>query len=246
MGIIEKRQEMIDVCEEYVKVIEGLKNQVYGYNVYLTHVAPFEKQEIVFEEDSDSLKSIDAFAGKICEYFKEFNNKVSNVSLSEFTKKDEECITSLIYLIIGFLVKNCKKNDYTFLGMIKILKTFLVRRSEEESKDKTLSTFYRMHGYKDFEQVESFPPILKTAFENVFDDYDGNYMYKIADGMWSCIRFYLYDNVLDYTSDKLMMMATSDMLLEISERLNNIQDNRKPRKHRLEGNSWWPKMNWLF
>jgi hypothetical protein len=31
-----------------------------------------------------------------------------------------------------------------------------------------------------------------------------------------------------------MMMATNDLILEISERLSNIKENKKPHKSRLE------------
>ena len=49
-----------------------------------------------------------------------------------------------------------------------------------------------------------------------------------------CIRFYLYDNNLEYTGDPFMMMATNDLILEISERLSNIKENKKSHKSRLE------------
>ena len=68
---------------------------------------------------------------------------------------------------------------------------------------------------------------LIDAFNELYEDFDYNYLKRIADGLWNCIRFYLYDNNLEYTGDPFMMMATNDLILEISERLSNIKENKK-------------------
>lgn len=234
MTNIEKYKALKDESKKYQDLIENLKNQVYGYNVYLTHIAVRGFPEYSFKEDSKEFKVINKFVDKIIGYYKSFDESVSPVFSREFTEKDSVTIKNILYVIIGFLMSECRKEDYTFLGVIKLLKTFMGSTSKENVHDKTKSVFYRIWKGMSDKSKKAMPDILNNAFNDLYENFDYNYLSEIADGLWYCIRFYLYDNNLEYTGDPFMMMATNDLILEISERLSNIQQNKKSHKSRLE------------
>ncbi len=234
MTNVEKYRVLKDESKKYQDLIENLKNQVYGYNVYLTHLAVRGFPEFSFKEDSKELKVINEFVDKIISYYKSFDETVYYVFGREFTEKDALTIKSMLYVIIGFLMSECRKEDYTFLGVVKLLKTFIKSVPEEDMHDKTKSVFYRIWESMSELSKNKLPETLKNAFNDLYEDFDYNYLSEIADGLWYCIRFYLYDNNLEYTGDPFMMMATNDLILEISERLSNIKENKKVHKSRLE------------
>ena len=234
MTNIEKYKALKDESKKYQDLIENLKNQVYGYNVYLTHLAVRGFPEFSFKEDSKELKVINEFVDKIISYYKSFDETVYYVFGREFTEKDALTIKNMLYVIIGFLMSECRKEDYTFLGVVKLLKTFIKTVPEEDVHDKTQSVFYRIWEGMSESSKNKLPETLTNAFNDLYEDFDYNYLSEIADGLWYCIRFYLYDNNLEYTGDPFMMMATNDLILEISERLSNIQQNKKSHKSRLE------------
>lgn len=233
MTNVEKYRVLKDESKKYQDLIENLKNQVYGYNVYLTHLAVRGFPEFSFKEDSKELKVINEFVDKIISYYKSFDETVYYVFGREFTEKDALTIKNMLYVIIGFLMSECRKEDYTFLGVIKLLKTF-IKSVPEDMHDKTKSVFYRIWEGMSESSKNKLPETLTNAFNDLYEDFDYNYLSEIADGLWYCIRFYLYDNNLEYTGDQFMMMATNDLILEISERLSNIKENKKVHKSRLE------------
>ena len=51
MTNIDKYKNLIDESKKYQDLIENLKNQVYGYNVYLTHIAVRGFPAFSFKED---------------------------------------------------------------------------------------------------------------------------------------------------------------------------------------------------
>lgn len=234
MTNVEKYKNLVDESKKYQTLIENLKNQVFGYNVYLTHIAVQGFVEFSFNEEYKEYKKINDFVDKIIGYYKSFDEGVSYVFEGEFTDKDEKTIRNMLYLIIGFLMCECRKEDYTFLGVVKLLKTFMGNISRDENNDKTKSVFYRIWQGMSEGSKKKLPEILTRAFEELYEDFDYSYLSKVADGVWHCIRFYLYDNNLEYTGDPFMMMATNDLILEISDRLSNIKENKKSHKSRLE------------
>ena len=234
MTNVEKYGLLVDESKKYQDLIENLKNQVFGYNVYLTHLAVRGFPAFSFKEDSKEFKVINKFVDDIITYYKSFDESVSDLFSYEFTEKDAKTIKNMLYVIIGFLMSECRKEDYTFLGMVKLLKTFMGNISEEYNNDKTKSVFYRIWEGMSEQSKKDMPEILNNAFNELYEDFDYNYLKRIADGLWNCIRFYLFDNNLEYTGDPFMMMATNDLILEISERLSNIKENKKTHKSRLE------------
>ena len=234
MTNVEKYRSLVDESKKYQDLIENLKNQVFGYNVYLTHLAVRGFPAFSFKEDSKEFKVINKFVDDIISYYKSFDESVSYIFSFEFTENDAKTIKNMLYVILGFLMSECRKEDYTFLGMVKLLKTFMGNISEEYNNDKTKSVFYRIWEGMSEQSKKDMPEILNNAFSELYEDFDYNYLKRIADGLWNCIRFYLYDNNLEYTGDPFMMMATNDLILEISERLSNIKENKKPHKSRME------------
>lgn len=234
MTNIEKYRNLVDESKKYQDLIENLKNQVFGYNVYLTHIAVRGFPAFSFKEDSKEFKVINKFVDDITEYYKSFDESVSYIFSYEFTENDSATIKNMLYVIIGFLMSECRKEDYTFLGVVKLLKTFMGNVSEKYNNDKTCSVFYRIWEGMSEQSKNDMPDILNNAFNELYEDFDYDYLKRIADGLWHCIRFYLYDNNLEYTGDPFMMMATNDLILEISERLSNIKENKKTHKSRLE------------
>jgi hypothetical protein len=234
MTNVEKYNILKDESKKYQDLIENLKNQVYGYNVYLTHIAVRGFPEFSFKEDSKEFKVINEFVDKIIGYYKSFDESISPVFSREFTEKDSITIKNMLYVIIGFLMSECRKEDYTFLGVIKLLKTFMGSVAQADIHDKNKSVFYRIWEGMSEKSKNNLPDKLTEAFNELYEAFDYNYLSEIADGLWYCIRFYLYDNNLEYTGDPFMMMATNDLILEISERLSNIKENKKSHKSRLE------------
>lgn len=234
MTNVEKYKALKDESKKYQDLIENLKNQVYGYNVYLTHIAVRGFPEYSFKEDSKEFKVINAFVNKIIDYYKSFDESVSPVFSEKLTEKDAVTVKNMLYVIIGFLMSECRKEDYTFLGVIKLLKTFMGSSSKEYEHDKVKSVFYRIWQGMSEESKNKLPQALTDAFNGLYENFEYSYLSRIADGLWYCIRFYLYDNNLEYTGDPFMMMATNDLILEISERLSNIKENKKTHKSRLE------------
>ncbi|MBO7178856.1 MAG: hypothetical protein J6V78_00815 [Clostridia bacterium] len=234
MTNVEKYRAMVDESKKYSTLIENLKNQVYGYNVYLTHIAVQGFPEFSFKETSKEYKVINDFVDKIINYYKTFDENISDIFSYPFEEKDAKTIKNMLYVILGFLMSECRKEDYTFLGVVKLLKTFMGNVPKEYNNDKAKSVFYRIWTGMSERSKNNMPPVLTEAFDNLYEDFDYNYLKRIADGIWNCIRFYLYDNNLEYTGDSFMMTATNDLILEISERLFNIQQNKRPHKSRLE------------
>jgi hypothetical protein len=193
--------------------------------------------EFSFKETSKEYKVINEFTDKIIDYYKSFDESVSYVFSYSFEEKDAKTIKNMLYVIIGFLMSECRKEDYTFLGIIKLLKTFMDNVPEKYNNDELKSVFYRIWTGMSERSKNNMPEILNNSFNELYEDYDHDYLKRMADGIWYSIRFYLYDNNLEYTGDPLMMMATSDLIQEISERLSDIQQNRKPHKSRWEGGS---------
>ena len=234
MTNVEKYKSLVDESKKYQDLIENLKNQVFGYNVYLTHIAVRGFPAFSFKEDSKEFKVINKFVDDITEYYKSFDESVSYIFSQEFTEKDAITIKNMLYVIIGFLMSECRKEDYTFLGVIKLLKTFMGSVAQADIHDKSKSVFYRIWEGMSEKSKNNLPDKLTEAFNELYEAFDYNYLSEIADGLWHCIRFYLYDNNLEYTGDPFMMMATNDLILEMSERLSNIKENKKSHKSRLE------------
>ncbi|MBR2876632.1 MAG: hypothetical protein IKC01_05805, partial [Clostridia bacterium] len=187
MTNIEKYNIMVDESKKYTTLIENLKNQVYGYNVYLTHIAVQGFPEFSFKESSKEYKVINNFVDKIIGYYKSFDESVSYVFSYTFEERDAETIKNLLYVIIGFLMSECRKEDYTFLGIVKLLKTFMNNVPEKYNNDKSNSVFYKIWTGMSEKSKKRMPDILNRAFEELYEEYDHNYLKRIADGLWYSI-----------------------------------------------------------
>ena len=206
MTNVEKYRCLVDESKKYQDLIENLKNQVFGYNVYLTHIAVRGFPAFSFKEDSKEFKVINKFVDDITGYYKSFDESVAYIFSYEFTEKDAKTIKNMLYVILGFLMSECRKEDYTFLGMVKLLKTFMGNVSEEYNNDKTKSVFYRIWEGMSEQSKKDMPEILHNAFNELYEDFDYNYLKRIADGLWNCIRFYL----LYYQEDYLFVFLCSN------------------------------------
>ena len=230
MAIIDEKYRMMsNMCRKYQENIELLKNQVYGYNIYLDYIIPYKKT-LMDESNDGECFGFDEFSEKIIEYYSEFSKDTSDCFNNPLTSQDKTYIRNLLTCIFTFLKYECEHYDYTFLGLTKILKTFIGETSENEAYDLKKSTFWIM--YQDSSEKDRYPETSKQAFLELFKNFDYNYASRIADGTFYCVRFFLYDQGLDYISDRLMRMATIDMLEETKNRLDGIYVNRKPRDFR--------------
>jgi hypothetical protein len=117
-----------------------------------------------FKEDSKEFKVINKFVDDITGYYKSFDESVSYIFSYEFSEKDVVTIKNMLYVIIGFLMSECRKEDYTFLGVVKLLKTFMGNISSEYNNDKTKSVFYRIWEGMSEESKKDMPDILNNSF----------------------------------------------------------------------------------
>ena len=62
MTNVEKYRCLVDESKKYQDLIENLKNQVFGYNVYLTHIAVRGFPAFSFKEDSKEFKVINTLS----------------------------------------------------------------------------------------------------------------------------------------------------------------------------------------
>lgn len=224
-----KYNQMREECRTYKKQEERLRNYAYGYTISLDCVVPFRTDFFSTPEKNEFL-GIKSFAKQIMQYFKGFTGEVSDCFSVDYTDEDIKKAEELILLIVYFLQSECPQNDYTFLGIKKILETFLESANDSQNNNIENITFWKMLNKISPERIDAQPDEIKTAIKHFFENYNHNHISKIADGIFYSVRFFLYDMKMDYMNDPLMRMATLDMMREIEERLSNIYENRRQRK----------------
>ena len=223
----ERYKQMSATCKNYQEEITNLKNQVYGYNNYLDIVLPF-RMPFPFCEDSKEQQTWNAFLDTIYGYYINFTDELD--PCFGFTKEhmDKQYIFDMLTCIFYYLKNFCEKEDYTFLGLTKLLRTFIDNKTDVREK----SILWILYSDAREESKSSLPIDIEKAFDRIYFEFDGSYASRIADCIWSCVRFFLYDKKLDYISDPIMYAITNELIDEIQNRLFIIAKNRKPRKGR--------------
>lgn len=226
-SINERYKQMSTTCRNYQEEITNLKNQVYGYNNYLDIVLPL-RIPFPFCEDSKEQQTWNTFLDTIYEYYISFTDE--HDSCFSFTKehKDKQYIFDMLTCIFYYLKNYCDKEDYTFLGLTKLLKTFIDIKSDVREN----SILWILYSDTQEERESSLPLDIGEALERIYENFNCSYASRIADCIWSCVRFFLYDKKLDYISDPIMYAITNELIDEIQNRLFIIAKNRKPRKGR--------------
>lgn len=227
-----KYKKMNDGCERYQKEIERLKNLVYGYNTYLDYIVPYSSENF-FEKASDCW-GIKEFCNKMIEYFSSLTEETSAYFAGEKTEKDKNTLVNLTKCIIYILKTECEHEDYTFLGMITLLKTFIEEYPDDYAPTKDDSTFWHLvNNVIEKGGSTAFPEEIMNAFSDIYTDFDFYYTKRIAAALLRCVRFFLYDQRIDFISDRIMNLATMELVREIEDRLSAIYENRYPRKEDL-------------
>lgn len=223
-----KYSKMSQGCKRYQDSIERLKNLVYGYNISLDYVIPYVAPFNLSFSSQESI-GVPAFIDSIIDIRK--NLTVETADCFDAPPSDEEIqhIYDMLICTLFFLQSECNEDDYTFLGLIKIMKTFLGEISTQEVSNKRHSTFWIMYDDISSDKKKCHPEIVQAAFERLYYNFNYNELSRIADKIWYCIRFFLYDDRIDFISDHLMLLMTLDMISETEKRLLNIYENRKPR-----------------
>lgn len=221
--------QMRDACKAYKEQEEQLKNYAYGYTVSLDCVVPYRSDFFAMPLDSKFI-GVKIFAKQITRYFQGFTKEVAECFDVAYTAEDIKKAEELITLIVFYLKTECRKSDYTFLGIKKILESFLGTLLNKEENIKEKSTFWIMMNDIPSHTKENHPQEIKDAFLHLYSDYDHDHLGKIADCVFYSVRFFLFDAKLDYMNDPLMHMATLDMMREIEQRLSTIYENRRPRR----------------
>ena len=231
----EKYKKMADACEEYHEKLDALRDQVYGYTNSLDMVVPYYSD--LFNSHTNRRRyreaiGVDAFCDEIVQYCKEFSGDTSVHFSDGINDDDEQYIRGLILCVIYYLQTQCNKEDYTFLGFNKIVKTFLGSVDDEKRYSKESSTFWHMYDMMDEAEKQKIPEQINDALSRVYEHFDYQYAYRMAYCIRYAARYFLYKYNYDYISDSLMYMATIDMIQEVQERLDAIYKNRRPRVDR--------------
>lgn len=225
----EKYKEMFRLCSNYHELIDKLRDQAYGYETSLDIILPFEAKFTLNPVTKKHI-GINEFCNKMVFYCSNFTSEAQAAFKNPLDEEGYECLTNMLKAIIFYLHSSCNKDDYTFNGFKKILKSFLGEISDEDkAKDLQTCVFWIMYGDISDEIKKTHPEEIQEAFKRLFDNYNYNHLSDIADKAFCCIRFFLYENNYDYMNNKIMNIALSDLIKEITDRLRTINDNCKPR-----------------
>ena len=116
--------EMHRLCSHYHDMANKLRDQAYGYETSLDIVLPYNAK-FTLEPVGKHLWGIQGFADKLCEYDTSLPSEANPTYPQALTAEDYTFMQSMTICIVYYLHSECKKTDYTFLGCIKLLKTFL-------------------------------------------------------------------------------------------------------------------------
>ena len=224
-----KYQEMCQRCEVYHSLLDRLRNHAYGYETSLDRILPYRAM-FSMEPVGRNYMGVDLFLGKLDFYGSQLSSEANACFSENFSEKDANYMKAMATCILYYLHSECRSADYTFLSFLKITKTFLGEVHDPiQAKNRRTSPFWIMYTDLPEGKRHSHPECIQNAFSILFDDFDYNYASKIANRLQHTVRFFLYDNKLDYMSDRVMNMALKDMILEIVDRLKGIHVNRLPR-----------------
>lgn len=222
-------KEMNRRCESYHSLIDRLRDHAYGYETRLDRILPY-RAVFSMEPVGKKYMGVEPFLNKLVFYNKHLSSDANEAFSENASEKDLSYMTAMSICILFYLHSECRSADYTFLSFLKITKTFLgTCEDPTQNKNRKTSPFWIMYTDLSEEKRQAHPVYVQNAFSILFDDFDYNYASKIADRLQHTIRFFLYDQKLDYINDRLMNMALSDLVNEIIERLKAIHENRLPR-----------------
>lgn len=224
-----KYNRMRQSCKKYHELIDELRDLVYGYNISLDCIVPFE-EDFLFESFNHKTLGVNTFLERIGYYCQNLSSETADCFSPMLTPKDIRLVMDLICVILFYLKNECNQNEYTFLSVTKILKSFLGTVTDDENKkNPRASTFWIMWTDLPIEERERHPQKIKDAIRNIYDDFDYNYTSRLADCAFHAVRFFLYDSRMDFMGDQIMQRITFDMIREIERRLYVIHQNRQPR-----------------
>ncbi len=224
-----KYSRMRQSCKRYHEHIDELRNLVYGYNISLDCIVPFE-EDFLFESTNQKICGVNSFLERIGYYCQNLSSETAECFSPELTEQDIQLIKDIVCVVLFYIKNECNQNEYTFLSVTKIFKTFLGTVTKDENlKNPRASTFWIMWSDLPEEKKEKHPQIIKDAIENIYDDFDYNHTSRLADCAFYAVRFFIYDNRMDFMGDQIMQRITFDMIREIEQRLYVIHKNRQPR-----------------
>ena len=223
-----KYKEMHRLCANYHDLIDKLRDQAYGYETSLDTVFPYDAEFCLEVVDKHSF-GIDRFANELIFYCCNLSEEANDVFKTQTNEDDCKYIKALVLCIMFYLHSECNKSDYTYQGFLKILKSFLGHIEDlENAKELKTSVFWIL--YSDLgEKRDNHPVFIKEAFGTLFDDFDYNYASLLAEKLQYCVRFFIFENKYDYIGDRLLNLAVTDLIKEITVRLRTIHQNRIPR-----------------
>lgn len=177
---------------------------------------------------------VENFCNQITFYYSSLSKEAATQFTEAFTAEDKIYVSDLIKCVLYFLKTECNYDEYTFLSFIKILKTFLVEYVDDYIPTIDDSTFWHMYKINNVDTSEICPLEIIRSFENLYKDYNFEYTKRLVDGLYSCIRFFLFENELDYVHNEIIFSATLKLINEIDERLALIFENITPRKDNFD------------
>ena len=212
------------VCEDYIETEDRLRYLIYGYQNSLDLVVPFNKMQNFTTFDDLEYKKLNIFINEVLGYYP------LHAKRQERELKPNELLIAKSLLLCGFhfLATECNYMDYTFLSIRKLLKTFDRDIKPEYDNDLDTSTFFIM--YSDIKETDM-PDAIREAYEFVFssENYSSSLYKTIAYTLLASVRFFLYNNKLDFTSDSALMSITDEIMNEIFDRLKSIHTNKDSR-----------------
>lgn len=219
----EEFENMKEHTDDFLQQLDILKNSVYGYRMSLQLILPKDKPQVLDDINAIEYKKFNNFLNEIVRYYQQIYD--------EDGKETLKYVKELLIAIFTYLMINCNSDDYTMLGVQKILSTY-INDPFEDIKD---CIFFIM--YQNEKNEGNYPKRSKKAFAfifgHVFDEEDKEKNYfkisTIVENTRWILRYYLHLYKFDFLSDSIMMEATEELLEEISERLFNIYSNLRKR-----------------
>lgn len=229
-------KKLIQICDQYAEKERQLRYQIYGYYKSMDIIVPYnEPYDNVSEKNT--FIGFERFKNIITNYFDGFSEETGSCFTVIQSDIDKDYAKAMLGAIFYYIKEECNENDYTFMSIVKLLKTFLEPLEDvSEEINKENNVFWILYTDIIDKVRKNYPLEIQENFHTLFQNYNERYACNIADCLYYALRFFLYDYKLDYTSDSIMMHIVSEMSDEISERLHNIDINRRPRKRRT--NRW--------
>ena len=221
---------MREKCVTYLDRIDILREQVYGRFVYLDCIEPYYSNK----KNNPKPIGLEDFINTIVNYCTSFDETVSPKFMESMTEEDVVFAKAFLRCSFYFLKDNCPYDDYTFLGLNKIIKTAINNYSDENSNNPKANTFWNLYDKLPESRKDALPDDIKSAYAILFDDINNRYISLIADKLTYGTRYFMYDNDLDYFKNPYINGIVLDMIDETSSRLSRIYEGVKfHRSHNL-------------